>query len=413
MAGDTLIKVDGVAKKFCRSLRRSLRYGVQDLARELLGRERDPDAGLRPEEFWAVRELSLEVARGECVGLIGRNGAGKTTLLRMLNGLIKPDQGRIEMHGRVGALIALGAGFNPVLTGRENIYVNATILGFKRRDIDRRLDEIIAFSELEEFIDSPIQNYSSGMFVRLGFSVAANFDPDILLVDEALAVGDLAFTVKCLNRIAELRRSGTCVVFVSHSELQVREAAQRCLLMDHGRAETYESVDEAFMAYARLSETTVELNPDAGFVHDGPIQVHYAGSSASTSEGALRTGEPMTVTLECVSDEDVEGVDLELRFWNSSGQLVSTVRSSLIDRYFDLPVGRAWFDIRVRSVALAPGRYRLAAGFRRDGAVLGWSRDMAFVEIAEPRSPMPVTGIVHQDCRIEGPTIDRPSVHTS
>ncbi|MEQ8662367.1 MAG: ATP-binding cassette domain-containing protein, partial [Gammaproteobacteria bacterium] len=164
---DTLVSVEAVSKKFCRSLRRSLWYGLCDLGSELAGRQRRERERLRADEFWAVREVSFSLARGECLGLIGHNGSGKTTLLRMLNGLVPPDAGRITMRGRVGALIALGAGFNPVLTGRENIYVNAAVLGLGRAETARRFDDIVEFSGLAEFIDSPVQHYSSGMYVRL------------------------------------------------------------------------------------------------------------------------------------------------------------------------------------------------------------------------------------------------------
>jgi len=188
---EILISVDNVSKKFCRSLKKSLWYGVKDIGAELFGRSATHEH-LRESEFWANREISFELRRGECLGLIGRNGAGKTTLLRMLNGLIKPDNGRIEMRGRVGALIALGAGFNPILSGRENIYVNASVLGLNRHEIDMKMDEIIEFAEIGEFIDMPVQNYSSGMAVRLGFAVATALEPDILILDEVLAVGDAA-----------------------------------------------------------------------------------------------------------------------------------------------------------------------------------------------------------------------------
>jgi len=194
---ETLIRVENVSKKFCRSLKKSLWYGMRDLSKEVLGRRHGGDGELRPDEFWSVNDVSFELKRGECLGLIGPNGAGKSTLLKMLNGLIKPDQGRIEMRGRVGALIELGAGFNPILSGRENIYVNGSVLGLAKEEIDQKLDEIIEFSELDEFIDSPVQNYSSGMKVRLGFAVAAHMKPDILLIDEVLAVGDIGFRTKC------------------------------------------------------------------------------------------------------------------------------------------------------------------------------------------------------------------------
>jgi len=177
---------------------KSLWYGVTDTLGDLAGRDGTTDK-LRPSEFWALDNVSFELRRGECLGLIGRNGAGKTTLLRLLNGLIKPDNGRIEIRGRLGALIALGAGFNPILTGRENIYINAAVLELSRREINEKVDNIINFAEFGEFIDAPVQSYSSGMVVRLGFAVAAATEPDVLLLDEVLAVGNAGFQTKCLN----------------------------------------------------------------------------------------------------------------------------------------------------------------------------------------------------------------------
>ncbi len=213
---ETLIKVEDVSKKFCRSLKKSLWYGMQDLGREITGRRHGGEGQLRPDEFWAVNDISFELKRGECMGLIGANGAGKSTLLKILNGLIKPDRGQITIQGRIGALIELGAGFNPILTGRENIYVNGSVLGFTRQEIDEKFDSIVEFSEIAEFLDTPVQNYSSGMKVRLGFAVAAQMEPDVLLIDEVLAVGDTGFRMKCLNRIHELLES-SAVIFVSHS----------------------------------------------------------------------------------------------------------------------------------------------------------------------------------------------------
>ena len=205
MSDDVLVRVEGVSKRFCRDLKRSLWYGVQDASRDLLGRD-SSEQPLRPDEFWAVNDVSFEVKHGECLGLIGRNGAGKTTLLKMLNGLIKPDRGRIEMRGRVGALIALGAGFNPILSGRENIYVNGSVLGLSRKEIDAKYDEIVDFADIGEFINAPVQSYSSGMQVRLGFAVAVAVQPQILLLDEVLAVGDVSFQAKCFNTLANFRR---------------------------------------------------------------------------------------------------------------------------------------------------------------------------------------------------------------
>ncbi|MFO7665564.1 MAG: ABC transporter ATP-binding protein [Desulfobacterales bacterium] len=234
-SNDVLIRVQNVSKKFCRDLKRSLWYGMKDLGNELLGRSHGGgDGELRKDEFWAVKDVSFELKRGECLGLIGRNGAGKTTLLRMLNGLIKPDSGRIEMRGRIGALIALGAGFNPILTGRENIYVNAAVLGLSKKETDTKFEEIVEFAELGDFIDAPVQSYSSGMAVRLGFAVASSLNQDILILDEILAVGDVGFRTKCYNRIYDLAKK-TAVIFVSHSMSQIARLSTRTMVMDTGR----------------------------------------------------------------------------------------------------------------------------------------------------------------------------------
>ncbi|WP_419869058.1 ABC transporter ATP-binding protein [Chryseobacterium sp. CT-SW4] len=229
---ESLVIVDGVSKKFCKQLNKSLVYGIQDLITGIVGNSKE--RSLREAEFWAVDDISFELKRGECLGLLGHNGAGKSTLLKVLNGLILPDRGRVEMRGRVNALIELGAGFNPILTGRENIYNNASVLGLTKAETDSKLDEIIAFSELEEFIDTPVQYYSSGMKVRLGFSVATHMEPDILILDEVLAVGDAGFRIKSFNKMMELMKN-CAVLFVSHAMPNVARVCNKVIYMDHGK----------------------------------------------------------------------------------------------------------------------------------------------------------------------------------
>ena len=197
-----VMSIDDLSKKFCKDLKSSLWYGLKDLTSELLFFNRHTEQ-LRDNEFWALKGVSFELLKGETLGLIGSNGAGKSTVLKIINGILKPDLGKIKIDGRVGALIELGAGFNPILTGKENIYVNAAILGISKKEIDNRIDDIIDFAELGDFINSPVQTYSSGMKVRLGFSIAANLNPDILLIDEVLAVGDSSFRERCYNKLLE------------------------------------------------------------------------------------------------------------------------------------------------------------------------------------------------------------------
>ena len=234
MADEVLVKVENVSKKFCRSLKKSLWYGLQDIGSEVVGRKYEHN--LRSGEFWSVDDISFNLRRGECLGLIGPNGAGKSTLLKMINGSIKPDKGRIEVAGRLGSLIELGTGFNPILTGRENIYSNGTILGLTKDEIERKMDQIIDFSELSEFIDSPVQNYSSGMKVRLGFAVAAHMEPDVLIIDEVLAVGDVGFRAKCYNAIYSMIRNAA-VIIVTHSMPQISRVCSDIMVMRKGGCE--------------------------------------------------------------------------------------------------------------------------------------------------------------------------------
>jgi|WetSurMetagenome_2_1015567.scaffolds.fasta_scaffold07233_4 lipopolysaccharide transport system ATP-binding protein len=246
---ETVVTVENVSKKFCRDLKSSLWYGMKDLGSELIGMSHSNDGQLRKDEFWAVKDVSFKLKRGDFLGLIGRNGAGKTTLLRMLNGLIKPDKGQIEMRGRVGALIALGAGFNPILTGRENIYVNAAVLGLTKKEIAARFDEIVEFAGLGEFIDMPVQSYSSGMAVRLGFAVATALEPDVLLLDEVLAVGDEGFQKKCLDKMGELIKSGVAILFVSHNMHAISTYSSKVVVMIDGFHREYENISAGISKY--------------------------------------------------------------------------------------------------------------------------------------------------------------------
>ena len=220
------ITIDHVSKEFL--LEQAAPRSFQELVVDVFKHRERP----RAERFLALDDVSLEIKYGETVGLIGPNGAGKSTLLKMVAGIIKPTVGEVEVNGRVGALLELGAGFHPDLTGRENIYLNGSILGLSRAEIRDKIDKIIAFAELERFIDAPVRHYSSGMYVRLGFSVAVHTEPEILLVDEVLAVGDAAFQRKCMDKIDEMRGAGVTILFVSHSAELVRKICKRAVWLD-------------------------------------------------------------------------------------------------------------------------------------------------------------------------------------
>ncbi|MCD6415713.1 MAG: ABC transporter ATP-binding protein [Planctomycetes bacterium] len=247
---DVVLSVRGVSKKFCRHLRRSMAYGIIDLSKNLLG-VRPDSSGLRKAEFWALDDVSLELRRGEILGLIGPNGSGKTTLLRLMAGIFPPDKGEISVRGRVGALISLGAGFHPHMTGRENIYLNGAILGMSRAEIRARFDDIVDFAEIGEFIDAPVATYSSGMYVRLGFAIAVHVDPAILLVDEVISVGDTFFRHKCMRRIQEITAQGTAAIFVSHVTDRIRAICDRGMVIEKGRVQFLGESERAVDIYLR------------------------------------------------------------------------------------------------------------------------------------------------------------------
>jgi ABC-type polysaccharide/polyol phosphate transport system ATPase subunit len=367
-----LIEVSGLSKKFCRSLKRSLWYGMKDLGAEVFGRSAGRGT-LRTGEFWAIRDLSFELHRGETLGLIGPNGAGKTTLLRILNGLLKPDEGQVTVRGRMQALIALGAGFHPILTGRENVYVNASILGISKAEADRRLDSIVEFAGIPEFIDAPVQSYSSGMIVRLGFAVAAHLEPDILLVDEVLAVGDEGFQMKCLNKIGELKMGGTAIILVSHNMHTISTYSNRVLFKSPQGHELFTDVGSAVVAYRRLVHARM----------DGAIEKHCSGTASieffdvEIPETSIQLGGDIQVRLHyrsTVAYEDVE-VDLALRLAGDVGWHFQVTNVAL-GRRIDLLRGEGWLDLRVRNLRAINVQGRLSVTVWRHGRteVLFWWR---------------------------------------
>ena len=269
---DTAVRFQNVWKKFRKGERfDSLRDLVPALTKRLWSGK---PQGLTAKEFWALRDVSFTLRRGDSLGIIGPNGSGKSTTLKLLSRIMKPDSGSLEVHGRYGALIELGAGFHPDLTGRENVYLNGTILGMKRAEIARKFDEIVAFAELEEFLDTPVKRYSSGMYARLGFAVAAHVDPDVLIVDEVLSVGDYHFQEKCFAKMQEFTRNGTTLIFVSHNLTAIGTLCKAALLLNHGVPVFQGNVQQAIKNYydlyaedtrsSALEITSLRLTDSAG-----------------------------------------------------------------------------------------------------------------------------------------------------
>jgi len=370
---EILIEVNNVSKKFCRSLKRSLMYGVLDLGAELIGRNSQRET-LRQDEFWAVQNVSFTLKRGEALGLIGHNGAGKTTLLRMLNGLIKPDGGEMIVRGRMQALIALGAGFNPVLSGRENVYINASVLGISQAEIEQRFDEIVDFSGIREFIDMPVQSYSSGMVVRLGFSVAAHLEPDVLLVDEVLAVGDLAFRNKCQLRIQELKSKGVAIVFVSHNLHAISHVCSRALTFEKGQVIFDGEVEQAIDLYResliKLYQGTDILRAGTGEIKIDHLEILNESGSAQEE---FNIGDYVKFRLHVQSNQPVRNPIVNLTLNLLYGDQVTGIRSDvdnlqLGDFSLDGEPQKGFVDIVIPQINLLPNIYTIdSILFHSDG----------------------------------------------
>jgi ABC-type polysaccharide/polyol phosphate transport system ATPase subunit len=320
--------------------------------------------GAKATEVRAVVDVSLSVDPGEAVGLIGRNGSGKTTLLSLIAGIIKPTSGRAEACGRVASLLALGAGFHPDFTGRENVYLNGSIYGLKRAQIRGLMDEIVAFAELERFIDLPVRTYSSGMYMRLGFAVAAHIQADVLLLDEVFAVGDEEFQRKCFGKIYEFKQRGGTIVFVSHDAASVERLCERAVLLRDGRVELDGSTQEAIARYHKLLAD--ERDPEesaAGLREYGSGEVRIVEARLLGPEGEerlqLAAGEPLTVELRIAAREAVPAPVVSLELRDEAGLLLASARQDTAQLGWEETPGERLLRFAVERPPLADGRFRL------------------------------------------------------
>ena len=321
MSTGKVITAKGVSKKFCRSSKRAMLYGMRDVACDLLGGSKHLNK-LRRDEFWAVDEVSFEIARGECVGLIGSNGAGKSTLLKLLSGVTLPDKGALQIRGRVGALLELGAGFHPMLTGRENVYLSGAILGLSQQEVDERIDAIVDFAGLEEFVDTPVKQYSTGMYVRLGFAVAVSTDPDILIIDEAIAVGDAVFRTRCLEKMDAFIQSGKTMIVVSHNLQEIERIAKRVILLDHGRVQMDGRADQAIAAYFNLlnarQQRTSPVQPEGGDSAIDIVEVAVCDREGMP-KSFFRTHEEMAVVISFRAHRPMLNPVFRVQIYRSDG----------------------------------------------------------------------------------------------
>jgi lipopolysaccharide transport system ATP-binding protein len=403
--GNSIITAQGLGKVYTLgrsgagdgTFREALKRGITAPLRRL----RELGGGrIAEQEFWALRGVSFEVAEGEVVGLIGRNGAGKSTLLKILSRITEPTEGRAELRGRVGALLEVGTGFHPELSGRENIFLNGAILGMKRSEIIRQFDRIVDFAQIGRFLDTPVKRYSSGMYVRLAFAVAAHLEPEILIVDEVLAVGDAEFQRKCLGRMDELRtQKGRTVFLVSHNLEMIESLCTRCILLDEGRIVFDGKTSQALERYRAAGGTGGEITIQA------TTRMRWQGLRNRDALRGVAGAEDLAFELSFVTgDRDLDKVHVDIELVDADGRRVTHSKSRFVCNGFDLPANTAvTFRYTVRAPMLAPGAYFLIVYAYDARGTLAWIEHIDGCDISS-RSYFPAVDFIDE---IKGATVPR------
>jgi len=362
------IEFNQVSKKYL--IRKPSANEGQSRWRNLLNRRTD---------FWAVRNMSFAVERGEALGIIGHNGAGKSTVLKLLSSITAPTSGEIVVDGRLAALIEIGSGFHPELTGRENVYLNGVLLGMRRREITSKLKSIVEFAGVEQFIDTPVKHYSSGMYLRLGFSIAAHLDPEILLLDEVLAVGDAAFQAKCLDRVTELRRAGTTIVFISHNLHAVSRLCERTLLLSKGEILKDGPTNEVIAEYERILFHLTPSAPHGDPIIAKPQDAEFVSlafyDSSNNQTNSFRTGDSLRAVVRYNVTKPIEDAVIEVYFYSIFGNMHSHFSTSTDGQPLKLSAGTGAVEFFCPELALEAATFNVDVGIKRRG-----SRPAEFVD---------------------------------
>ncbi|WP_449343005.1 ABC transporter ATP-binding protein [Telmatocola sphagniphila] len=358
-------------------------------------------------DFYALRDVSFQIEPGEVVGIIGRNGAGKSTLLKVLSQIVEPTSGRVEYQGRMGSLLEVGTGFHPELTGRENIYLNGSILGMTRKEIDAKFDEIVQFAELTQFLDTPVKRYSSGMYVRLAFAIASHLEPEILILDEVLAVGDAQFQKKCLGKMRDVSSHGRTVLFVSHDMTAVRKLCKRCIMLGKGsvvaEGDTDTVVSKYLEAEGSLTPAGQELAIDSyarmGNQEAKFVKLAYYGASP---EQNVTSGGPMTARMTIHAEQPRVADSMSVILFDRGGYKLLNADTMVLDRPIELKAGENVFEIRIRSVPLNPGIYTLGLWLcKRPSRIYDYLEAVCEMEIVpapdDNRMAPPVDGVIRCD----------------
>jgi homopolymeric O-antigen transport system ATP-binding protein len=375
---DPAIHVSGLSKRY-RLGEREPYKALRDVLMESFRRRHKPDT----ETIWALNDVSFEIRHGEVAGIIGRNGAGKSTLLKILSRITQPTEGSADVYGRVGSLLEVGTGFHPELTGRENIYLNGAILGMRRAEINKKFDEIVAFSETEQFLDTPVKHYSSGMRVRLSFAVAAHLEPEILLVDEVLAVGDAAFQKKCLGKMGDVAKSGRTILFVSHNMAAVQHLCENAYWLDHGKLAASGKVGPVIEQYLRAvsGESRTFLGDRKDRRGDGRLRFEEFSVATGESSSPAACGAPTALSIRYLGKPPLRNVHISVGVFTSLGEGAAYLSNDLVGKQLeDLPANGA-LVCRVDKLPLLPGSYSVNLYCTVNGVLADWVVDAARFDV--------------------------------
>jgi ABC-2 type transport system ATP-binding protein len=413
--GQTAVDVQQVSKRF-----RLYHEKYTSLKEKVIHAGRIPF-----EDLWALNDVSFEVKEGETVGILGRNGSGKSTMLKCICGVLQPTSGQVVVRGKLAGLLELGAGFQQDLSGRENIYLNGSMLGMSKREVDKVFDDIVAFAELEQFIDNQVKFYSSGMYVRLGFAVAVNVDPDVLVIDEVLAVGDERFQRKCMDRIKTFQKEGRTILFVSHSPDQVRAICDRVVVLSDGNMialgtpgeavrvfrerlleagdilslSEHEPVDEGPVPSAPVAPAPPDITAAMAPVDNRPVRIAEVTVRHPGEEGRpyLLTGEPLTVRVEFDASSATEGVVFVLEIRDGAATMLLRTETDQLDQHFDVAAGPGALEFTFDSIPFLDGAYDLAIGIQSQlgGVLYDWQEPACRFEVMNPGRAVGFVSIPH------------------
>ena len=360
---DVAVSVRGLAKSY--SIAKNAEKH-STLGEALLHKLKNPLAKPERETFWALNDINFDIQKGDVVGIIGRNGAGKSTLLKILSRITEPTRGRIDLYGRVGSLLEVGTGFHAELTGRENVFLNGAILGMSKAEIARQFDAIVEFSGTEQFLDTPVKRYSSGMYVRLAFAVAAHLNPEILIVDEVLAVGDAEFQKKCLGKMQDVAAGGRTVLFVSHNMGAISDLCSKAILMSNGRLLDYGPTDRivrGYMGEAQLDRLEVEIKPNPISTSEAVFTACRITDMTGSVLKSIDVNSGFRVSLDVMAHESLSNVEVSVRVSDTLGHALFTANiSDTLGTLSSLNKGHNRFDVDLPGHFLAPGSYSLMAG---------------------------------------------------